>query len=53
MDSETGAAKSDDFGSPKRRQNFDDLVMEKGWTFDDTFIRAEVNTLLQARPRLP
>ena len=48
-----GAAKSDDFGSPKRRQNFDDLVMEKGWTFDDTFIRAEVNTLLQARPRLP
>ena len=35
-----------------------DLVMEKGWTFDDalhevTFIRAEINTLLQARPRLP
>ena len=35
-----------------------ELVMEKGWNFDDalhevTFIRAEINTLLQARPRLP
>ena len=35
-----------------------DLVMEKQWSFDDaihevTFIRAEINTLLQARPRLP
>ena len=35
-----------------------DLVVEKGWSFDDalyeiTFIRAEINTLLQARPRLP
>ena len=35
-----------------------DLVMEKGWGFDDalhevTFIRAEINTLLQARPKLP
>ena len=35
-----------------------DLVMEKAWSFDDaihevTFIRAEINTLLQARPRLP
>ena len=35
-----------------------DLVMEKGWSFDDTiheitFIRAEINTLLQPRPRLP
>ena len=32
--------------------------MEKGWSFDDaiheiTFIRAEINTLLQPRPRLP
>jgi len=35
-----------------------DLVMEKQWSFDDaiheiTFIRAEINTLLQARPKLP
>ena len=35
-----------------------DLVMEKQWNFDDaiheiTFIRAEINTMLQARPRLP
>ena len=35
-----------------------DLVMEKNWSFDDaiheiTFIRAEINTLLQARPKLP
>ena len=35
-----------------------ELVMEKGWNFDDalhevTYIRAEINTLLQARPRLP
>ena len=35
-----------------------DLVMEKGWNFDDaiheiTFIWAEINTLLQPRPRLP
>ena len=35
-----------------------ELVMEKQWTFDDaihevTCIRAEINTLLQARPRLP
>ena len=35
-----------------------DLVTEKGWSFDDaiheiTFIRAEINTLLQPRPRLP
>ena len=35
-----------------------ELVMEKNWGFDDalhevTFIRAEINTLLQARPRLP
>jgi len=34
-----------------------DLVMEKQWSFDDaiheiTFIRAEINTLLQARPKL-
>ena len=35
-----------------------ELVMEKQWSFDDaihevTCIRAEINTLLQARPRLP
>ena len=35
-----------------------DLVTEKQWSFDDviheiTFIRAEINTLLQPRPRLP
>ena len=35
-----------------------ELVMEQGWNFDDaiheiTFIRAEINTLLQPRPRLP
>ena len=35
-----------------------DLVMEKQWNFDDaiheiTFMRAEINTMLQARPRLP
>jgi hypothetical protein len=35
-----------------------DLDTEKGWNFDDAiheipFIRAEINTLLQARPRLP
>lgn len=35
-----------------------DLVTEKGWSFDNaiheiTFIRAEINTLLQPRPRLP
>ena len=35
-----------------------ELVTEKGWGFDDalhevTFIRAEINTLLQARPKLP
>ena len=35
-----------------------ELVTEQGWKFDDaiheiTFIRAEINTLLQPRPRLP
>ena len=35
-----------------------ELVLERQWTVDDaihevTFIRAEINTLLQARPRLP
>lgn len=35
-----------------------ELVMEQGWNFDDaiheiTFIRAEISTLLQPRPRLP
>ena len=35
-----------------------ELVTEKNWSFDDalheiTFIRAEINTLLQARPKLP
>ena len=35
-----------------------ELVMEQGWNFDDaiheiTFIRAEINTFLQPRPRLP
>ena len=35
-----------------------ELVLEKQWSFDDaihevTCIRAEINTLLQARPRLP
>ena len=35
-----------------------DLLMEKGWGFDNalhevTFICAEINTLLQARPKLP